>query len=324
VIKYNFLVDKEACFAYWAQSLIKWSWYFEQKEFDYHQGLFGPFTDGEEKSLKLLASILNKKGNYFNWLWSRYGGQKISDEEESKSWIKIRTTLDDKFERMWKIEEPKLKKWSIILSNYESPKLNEIYSKIFRFFDVKEQHLQIDVKLLFHWDSELPTAHVQRNFEKIMILNISNVKEVNIPEVINILTHETIHKIEYKSLTLPNLIENSFRQIIRPVDLDIQLEGLSKEEQWRHLLTETIIGAIASRRFNTYVGRELAKDVKQIEADKIFDFNFTRDKNNHGLLIRVVASKIEALTAEYLYTNKVISQQYCDKVATTWLELEGR
>lgn len=322
MIKYNFIVDKETCFAYWAQSLIQWGWYFEKKEADYYRNLSEPFTDKEKESLELLKSILQKDENQFLWLWNRYVGKKIDNPEEFKDWETIRLTLSNKFEIIWPKEKQGLQRWQKILNKYSFQFLSAPYKKIYKFFKVstpKNKQI-IDVRLCFYWGKEFPTAHVQRNFKDLILLNISNTKpgKIERERVIGILAHETIHKIEYASSLSPVLLKNSYKRIIKPKHIGI------KGIKWKHLLTETVIASIASLRFNTYIGRILVGDSKRQESDKIVEFDFKKNREKYGFLIRVVASRIEELTAKYLNNNKTIDQNYCDAIASAWLTpMEG-
>lgn len=320
MIKYNFIVDKETCFVYWVQSLIKWGWYFDKKEFDYYRGLAKPLTNNEKKSLELLKSILQKNGNQFLWLWNRYAEKKIENPEEYRIWKVIRLNLSDKFEAVWAKEKKNLQCWQKILNKYSFRFLAAPYKKIYNFFKAKtpKNKQTINVKLCFHWDKKFPAAHVQRNFKNLIILNISNTKQIEIKRIINILAHETIHKIEYASPLSPILLKNSYKKIIKPKRIEI--EGI----KWKHLLTETIITSMASLRFNSYIDRILIDNPERGKPDKIKELNFRRirrNRKNYSFLIKIAASRIEELTTGYLDKNKIIDQNYCDAIASAWLAL---
>lgn len=317
MIQYKFIINKEICFAYWAQLLIQWGWYFEKRGHEFYKKYSEPFSLQEESALKMLKTILEKENNYFLWLWKQYTGKPIENVDELDRWNKIKKSLLPKFEAVWKDELPLLERWQKKLENYSFQPLESAINLVACFFDAPSiSDEEIIVKLSFCHDTETPTAHVKREFPSVMILNISRVDFSNLNKTISTILHETIHLLmEYKSSRAESLLHNSYSTIIVP--LAIQL----KNYKWKHLFVESVISSIASSRLNSYFGRIIEKDEKAIASDVVGDFNLEKQKTNYGFLIRVIAERIEPLTTSYLMANKVIDRTYADLVVNEWATL---
>lgn len=317
MFRYSFVVDKDTCFTYWAQSLIEWGWYFEKKECDFYRKFSKQFTPEEEKALGSLKQILEKEENYFLWLWARYANMPIENTDELREWNQIKKVLLSKFEDVWREEMTFLEQWKKNLESYPFQRFEQGFENITRFFEapiISEE--EVKVKLAFHYDTEAPTAHVKKEFPGLIILNISRTNVTNINRAVNTLLHETIHLLmEYRSTRLESLLYESYMTTIAPPAIQL------KNHKWKYLLMESVVGSFASRRLNNYFGRIIESDKKIIESDIVGNFDREKQKENYGFLTRVVAERIEPLTTSYLNKQKKVDAMYADAVAKTLLEL---
>lgn len=317
MITYKFEIDKDACFVYFVQSLFKWSWYFDVKEVNYYlTEIKEQPTEKERKAIEKLKKILQKETNGYLWLWDRYSGKEIVNEEEAAQWQFVQEVFRDKFEALWQKESLKLAAWKNILQNYQFEKLNhEIFSKTACFFGVDVNLFKtVTVKLFFYHNPERPDGHVKKEYDNLIILNISNVSQNNIQEVISTLAHETIHLFDYAS-EKSELLKNSYIEIIKPLKLE------QKNPSWHHLFRESVIAGIAGSLFSgNYLNQKLFSQPRGGKEEyKLFDYQ--RNKENYGGQIKAVASCSAEITAEYLNAGREMDEKYCNEVAITWLNL---
>lgn len=316
MLRYEFAVDKNACFTYWAQSLVKWGWYFEQREYELYQKTATPLTSEERRALEQLKTLLTKEGNHFLWLWKKYDGLSVGNTQENEQWESIQSTLWPRFEELWKTELPLLEGWRERLKSFSFSSLTSPFQEVVRFFDAQ---FAIDpprtVKLLFHFNPDTVAGHGKKEFPNLLILNVSHARPEIENRVINVLLHETMHLVEYQSSLTTSLLQKSYQSVIEPHA--IKLAGY----KWKHLLTETIISSIASMRLNNYFGRIIEKNPKAIADDVVNGFDLDRNKTNYEFLIRVLAGRIEELTAHYLREKKKIDKTFTDSVAHEWVQL---
>jgi hypothetical protein len=316
MVVFNFEIDKEACFAYFIQSLIDWGWFFNEKNQDYFSEQIGGLENEEKKSLEKLKKILQKDNNYFLWLWRRYDNLDFRDSDEKDSWEEIKKILWPKFEKIWDIEFKKMEEWRKELATFSFEKFNKDLEKVSNFFNFYDYPKEIRVKLMFHWDRDNVTAHVRADFNDLILLNLSNLKNSNISKkrVINVLLHEFIHKIQYQSDDFYKIIKKSEREIIDPRNITFE-----NDIKWKYLLEETIVNAIASRRFNSYFGRKLTDNESIIEADKIISVDLEKNRNNFGYLIRFIAGEVEDKVSNYLKDNKKFDLELSNFIAQNWV-----
>jgi hypothetical protein len=317
MIIFNFKIDKKACFVYFIQSLVDWGWYFDKNNQEYFLDIVGDLNKKEVEALKKMKNIFNRENNYFLWLWRRYNNLSFRNKNEKEDWNKIKQIFEKKFNKIWDHEINKLEYWKERLNSFSFYKFEEGINKVSNFFDYDNYPKKIDVKLMFYWNKENITAHVRKDFNDLIILNLSNLEssELSKKRIINVLLHEFIHKIQYESDIFYKNIKISLNKIIKPYNLSFK-----KEVKWKYLLEETIASAIASRRFNNYFGRKLA-DKSEVEDDIIKFFNLDNNRENFGYLIRYVASKMENEVLYYLENNKKFDLKLSNFVAKKWVDL---
>ena len=319
MILFRFEIDKETCFVYFVQSLIKWGWYFEEKNKDYFLKITGTLTSEEEKALTKLGKILQKEDNYFFWLWDRYNGAEIKDEKEKEEWKEIKKKLEPRFEQFWSAEKEKLKKWQNSLEKYPFDKFRGELEKISQsFFEIEYSFEEVIVKLIFNGEKDFPMGHVKNEFENLMLLGLSSLdfNEENKKRTINTLFHELIHKIAQKSENFYSIINGSCEKIIAPSNIKLE-----RDHKWKYLMEEALLKTIASRRFNNYLGRKLTKDELLIESDKVKTIDLENNKSNYGYLIRIIAGKVENKVAEYIENDKPFDEKISNYIAREWVSL---
>ena len=344
MIEYKFKIDKEACFAYWAQSLIKWVWYFNKKEAQYYLDISGSLTHDEQIVLQKLKKILKKEDTGFLWLWERYVGGKIANSNDHLEWENINKILKNKFEKIWQKESLKLLNWQKILQTSSYDKLNEIFLKVNDFFDVNiKTNKTITVKLFFYYNKNSHAGHAKKEFNDLIIINLSNLDTEHFDKVINTLAHETIHLIEYASPISDILLKNSYFKILKPQLFKNSLFNLftnffnlismiltkrfnllfvKEGPKWRHLFIESIISSMAGNLVsNSYINQKLLNQKNISKENYTIEFDFKKNKTKYNTQIKIIASQLVNITTEYLDNNKKIDKEYCDKVALIWLNL---
>lgn len=301
MIKYNFQINKERCFAYWIQAMTKWNWYFDEKEFKYYKNIAGNFDYKENELLeKFKKQILKREpdGGYL-WLWDRYSGKQIVNSEDQKLWVLLEKQFSKKFNVIWEKESYKLLKWKEMLKDYDFNKRNNFFVKIEKFFG-KTLNQTINVELCLEYNKNSPSGHVKKEFDNLILLNISNLKDELIDKIINTLVHETSHLLDYSS-GKEELLKKSYLKIIN-------LKGIKqKKPSWKHLITESIITSIAGVDFSD-------------DEENLKKFDYENNKNNYSYQIKSVAYRLRDLIKDYLDNNKEMDQSFADAVVKTWLD----
>lgn len=316
MIRLVFEVDRRACFVYWAQSLVRWGPYFEKRESAYYYKKAAPLSPEESVALENLRQLLQRENTGFLLLWNLYDGKEISNPEDGSAWNQIADVLEGKFTNVWNEEGPLLTVWRRQLRGESFAGYEKFLGQAQVFFGIQEPvHINAVVKLLLHYDTEAPTAHVKREYEKLLLLNISNVKLENRRRVIGTLLHEIVHRYDYAaSDTTSPFLRSAYERIILPTKYKHQTQS------WRYLFTESIIHSIASRRFSNVLGTLLATNQEEIFADRVGRFSLEKNKHNYDFLARVVAERL-SLTKQYFEQGRTVDQKYYDQVAYLWLEL---
>lgn len=337
MLNYNFKINKDICFLFWAQSLINWRWTFDKGECQYYFYFFESWTDEELNSLNELESILQGKDIQFLLLIEQ---QKVA-KDILDSWFKIKNILTEKFNIVWEKESPKLQSLQATLQTHSFNSSDDLLikmSKVSNFFNVDlETFNSITVQLVFHHSKNLVAGHAHKSFPDLIILKTSNLEHRYLDEAINVLIHETVHIIQNKSPQSNILLKNSYfkirfklfyKRIISLFYLLIKSmkhfaikeikEGTKKVikfPSWSYLFTEAVITSIAagSGTINTYFRPSILQ--------KIEKFDYLKNVYNYTAQNRAVALRLVSLTIYYLDNNKIIDQNYCDEVAKIWLEI---
>ncbi len=315
MIQYNFLIDKNTYFAYWVQTLIKWTWLFEKKNSVFYNSLNGEYTEQEKESLDQLKEILQKKENAFLWLWKRYAGEAIEQKEEEQLWESIQNVFSKKFERVWKEELPLIERWQGILADYPQQKMNELYIQVAHFLNYRQitKDNIIDVKLCPN-TNPLPGGHAKKEFPHVLLLDISRVDPCYFQNAIMVLAHETIHLFEYEAQTPKELLKQSFHTIIVPRNIRVKGGG----PHWHHLFMEAMITSIASKRMQGYGAHFLFGSNEHPIKENV---DVVLNRENYNFQIRIVAEAMMEMTQEYLEQGKIIDSDYCDAIATEWVRV---
>lgn len=314
-MRIKFSINKETCFAYWVQSLIEWGGVISKADAEYYRAQGGSFSVEESEALERLKPVLQKEDNYYLWLWGRYVGDKIRDEREKQIWESVVSTLSPRFNELWAAEFPLLEGWKKELEASDLSAMQGVFEFSEKFFGVGDsKNQEVDVRLCLGNFPEAPEGHAKREFPEFVLANISHTLHAQLPRVLGVIAHEILHKIEYQSPISTNLLKNSYDEIIKPA-------GITTEWKWKDLMTEAVITSVASKRFNNFFGRMIVKDEKMIKSDVVAKMNFEKYGKISGSLIRVVAGRLESLTAKYLNEGRVIDQEYCDEVARQWVKL---
>ena len=343
MIVYTFTIDKDTCFAYWAQSLIQWIWYSKSKDYEHYARTLGPFTMREKNALKRLKKLLQREDAGFLWLWNRYVGNEITDQKELLIWQHIQDTLKDKFEMVWREELPKLEIWRRDLNVYSFQELNAIFVGVAHFFDENtERNRNIIVKLLINDDEKSLHGHVKREFNNCIVLALSSLERRYRDMAISTLAHETIHLIEYASPLSNALFKDSYQRIHRPALRGNLFSSVMKSmmeifrrllpslllmrgPKLHHLFIEAIITSMAgSSLIIAYVNQKVfhKPSVLPEGALQMVDYR-KKDKKNYSTQIKIVASRLVDLTKEYLNNDKKMDKTYSDAVVRAWLDLRG-
>lgn len=316
---FYFTVDKDACFAYWAQSLMKWGTYFYKKEFDFYTVFPYPLTTEEQGALSLLRTILEKRGHGYLWLWERYRGVALHNKEESILWEKIRLSLGSRFEKVWEVEYPLLFEWQKLLLGYGcDKKLETFLSRTAQFFGVNEYvDRDVEVRLVFCSDQHIPNGHTKREQKDFALLGLSRLNYGALDKVLSVLAHETVHLLENQSSFSWPLL-----RVAHALVLEGKINASKAGPSWRALLTESIITSMAGSRLGNAYFETISSGTSSISnAGTSERFDYKKYKENFGKQIIFVASQIVAATASYLDQRKQMDQEYANAVAVAWFRL---
>lgn len=337
MLNYNFRINKDICFLFWAQSLINWRWNFDKLEYQYYFSFFESWTNEELNSLNELKIILQGKDVQFLLLIEQ---QKVNKDILNR-WQNIKNILTEKFNIIWEKELPKLQSLQATLQTHSFNSSDDLLikmPKVANFFNVDlEIFNSITVQLVLYYSKNLVAGHAHKSFSDLIILKTSNLEHRYSDEAINVLLHETVHLIKNKSPQSNILLKNSYFKIrfklfykriislfylliksIKHLAIKEIKEGtkkIMKFPSWSYFFTESVITSIAagSGKINTYFRPNILQ--------KIEKFDYLKNVHNYTAQNRAVALRLVPLTIYYLDNNKIIDQNYCDEVAKIWLEI---
>ncbi|MCL4405104.1 MAG: hypothetical protein M1361_01420 [Patescibacteria group bacterium] len=314
-IKFDFIVDKEACFAYWAQLLVhrKRFWAID-REYEYYRQLAGVLNELEKTAVGRLQLIFDNDKNG-SWLPNRYISSGFRTLEERESWQLIRSALNAKFEEVWQRESPALYSWQSTLSNYSLSEFEPVLNKIANFWGIGSFSRTVRVKLFFYWRNDFTQGYSYRGVKDFIFLGISHMDPRGVVRVLSTLIHEVTHLFENES----PLSREAFMEFISV----LYGANLEKEEpDWRYLFNESIIKSIASGGpVEDYVFRSIfggKTKLKSPESEPV-----VRSKETHNSQILWIVPKILDATTAYIDNDKRIDRGYVEEVAAAWIELRG-
>ncbi len=322
-MKYTFVVDKETCFAHWAQCLVRWSWFFEQYQYNHYRALAEPWSKEEDAALDRLRALLEREGYGYLWLWSRYANRSIDNKEDEAVWKEIRDALANKFNAAWSLEEPLLRAWKNVLESHDDAALEGVRNAIARFLHVGDlmDTNSVESKLVFRHHTRLPAGHAHERFPNTIILGVSRVKTTDecIERVLNVYTHELTHLMFHRTQTPGELLGAAYRKVIEPKNFSIPGDA-----KWKYLLMESLLRSISSHRLDTYAGRmgargresASASDAKETAALAVSEI-----RGNREALIKKVASRAEPIVSEYLDAGRPMDEDLCRRIALYWVDL---
>lgn len=318
---FEFVIDQEAAFAYWAQFLIDWGGYYSKKEADFYKNLGNPWGEKEGLSLQSLDSLLRQKGVGYLFLWDRYEGKEIKEEKILDAWQEIRKNLYPKFLDVWQKEESQILNWVSVLENREEGEIKKFLSKASDFFVSDEivSSNAFTVKLMLHWDKNFPVGHSKKEYPSLLILSLSHLDVSFASRAWEVLLHEAIHHYEYKSSISSQLLRASYEKYILN-SRDINREDI-QNVNWKYLMLEPIVHTFANRRHYSYLGKYFSKNFSEDQSVQATEKNldYIRNKNNFGLQIREVCERLLPHTEQYINEGKRIDANYTDSVAKIWL-----
>lgn len=310
---FEFFIDKEANFAYWAQLLLgQWSWYFEKDNSILFSNEAGLISDTEQEALDKLKIILQGKNDQYRWLWEKYDNLSSTNLQEQKDYSFIREALNMKFNLFWDRELFRLNDWKNELERYDFHKLDDSFQKISIFLGIKDNKdavLRARVKLLI--SSNFPSGATWPDFNDLIILNVSRVPIIKINRVVGVISHEFTHFINNKSNFLKLLLQSSM----------LPSEKLDGGYKWEYLITETILKAVSSGRANTYIGSLL--DFREYERRQDENLSHQNPLNSYSyeFLIRIAASRILQDVVSYLNNGKIVDKDFIKLAIKTLSDL---
>ena len=328
MIKYKFSIEKEACFAYWVrlmifclwpQVAIRWEKGTTPKRGQYYFDTFDDFNDKEKILLEEFKNILQNKKGVAQWFWDRYSNKKIIDNREGDVWSNLRKILNEKFDKIWEIEYPRLIEWQKILNDYDF-NLDGVLEKITRFFGVKELNEEISIYLMLSFSSHALHAETKKN-ENLITLEVSSLDFNNLNKVVSILLHEIIHIIFGYSLK-KQALEKSFlsaKELSKESLAFFNVEGLIRD----YLIEESIVSSIAGQGVNYINQKFFPENITEKERLFFANLNYKDNKNNYSYQVKAVAHQFGNLTKEYLDNDKEIDKEYCDFVIESWARFRG-
>lgn len=302
MIKFNFFIDKETAFVYWAQRMIEWTWYFNEKYPQYFISKYGELDAREKNALDRLRGILQKEENGYLWLWRNY-----TNEGRDPEWIELKEALSERFDKIWADQLGILEKWREYLDGQDYDySFNKHIPSLEKFFNIKLQNETIQIFLLPTYEGSLGSAATKKGFDNYILMEAGNFNEKNKEKKKHSLWHELIHLFLNRS-DKESLMKERFTEILKPTSIK------QKNPSWEHLITESIIFSIAGEPFSYLDGGDVV-DEKSVAR---FDDN-TRSGIFHNQIM-VIAYRISELTKQYLDQSKEMDREYIDEVLNTWM-----
>ncbi len=323
MIKYKFLIEKEACFAYWVrlivfclwpQVAVRWERGATPKRGQYYFDIFEDFNNEEKSSLEQFKDILENKKGVAQWFWDRYLNKEIIDDKERAIWSNLRNVLNDKFDKIWASEGLKLKEWQKILDDYDF-NLNGVLEKIINFFGVKELNEELSVYLVLSFSNHALHAETKR-FENLITLEISNLDFNNLNKAVSILLHETVHIIFERSQK-DAILRASISEAKEPIAEKSEFFNLTEALQ-NYFVEESVVSSIAGQGANYINQKFFPENITEKEMSFFANLNYKENKNNYSYQTKAAASQFGSLTKEYLDGNKELDKEYYDFVIKSW------
>lgn len=324
MIKYNFIIKKEANFAYWVrlmifclwpQVAIRWEKGTTPKRGQYYFDTFEDFNDKEKLLLGEFKDILQNKKGVAQWFWDRYSNKKIIDDKERNAWFNLRKVLNDKFDKIWVIEGPKLKEWQKILNDYDF-NLDGTLEKIKGLFGVKELNEETSIYLMLSFSNHALHAETKK-IENLITLEISSLDFKNSNKVISILFHEITHIIFERSLK-EQALEKSFLVVKELLKENLEFFNLERPIR-NYLIEESIVSSIAGQGVNYVNQKFFPENITEKERSFFANLNYKDNKNNYSYQVKAVAHQFSDITRRYLDNNKEVDKEYCDFVIKSWV-----
>lgn len=322
-MNYAFVVDRETCFAHWAQCLVRWSWFFEQYQYAHYRALAEPWSAEEDAALDRLKELLERESYGYLWLWSRYTNRSIDSKEEEIVWKEIQDALADKFNAAWSLEEPLLRTWKNVLESHDDAMLGEVRNTIARFLHAGDlmDTQSIESRLVFRHHTRLPAGHAQERFPNTVILGVSRVKTTDegVERVLNVHTHELTHLMFHRTQTPKELVGVAYREVIEPKNFSIP-----PDTKWKYLLAESLLRSISSHRLDTYAGRVGARGregASASDAKETPELAVSEIRGNREALIGKVAARAQPIVGEYLDAGTPMDGDLCRRIALYWVDL---
>ncbi|MEK7520878.1 MAG: hypothetical protein AAB560_02250 [Patescibacteria group bacterium] len=311
-LKFEFIIDKGANFAYWAQLLLgSWSWYFEKENSQLFLEEMGTFSKEEQKALEKLRMILQKKGNQYRWLWQRYGNQPFDNGQDEEVYNLIKSAFDQKFQLLWNKESPSLKQWKTELERYNFEKLLPAFRNIAIFLGLAENLDLTHPKIKLLISGNFPTGATRADFKNLIILNVSRVPLIKISRAAGVLIHECAHLLNNEGGFMNKLIEAADYP-------NIKVDGGYK---WKYLIGETVLKSVSSHRANTYIGKLLDFSDSERKNDEDLSHKLPLREYGYEFLIRIAASRLFPETIAYIEAGKVIDQMHINNAVNILADL---
>jgi hypothetical protein len=325
-MKYEFKIDEEACFAYWAQSLVQWIWLSENRVKKYYEDHYGLLTKEEDCALKNLKNLLQQKDAGFLWLWKRYADLEIKNQEEHSLWLRVQEVLRERFERIWEDEYDKLEAWQKEFNDYSFKKIDNIFIDIAHFFDFDvAKNEKVTVKLLLNHNKNTLAGHAKKEFSDFILLSLSSLDKKYFNMALCVLIHETTHLLEYTSSLSETLLKESYENILKPVLAT--LPPTHNGPAWHSLFREAMISSMAdsSATINAYVNQKLFRqqgEVPKNVKDLLMLFEYQKEHKRYRARVKTAAAQLAPLTKKYLDNHQKMDSAYSDAVARAWLAVQ--
>lgn len=314
--------NKQLCFYYWVQAVCAWddssvcrndyAWYREQ---------LPDLSDTHKDSLSTIKEILLKSDSPRAILAELYSN--IPSSNEANDIVQLSLKFRDIFDRtVWKDNENYLARVSEQLKSLDFAPLYEDISKIKHFLDSDiNQDETFSLYLIQNPPHSRAKGHSISGSDILLLHPPGADKNTPLSLVINLITHEYIHAIEFKSKIYRNLAKNSFLKYIEPKGLK-SLPGYT----WNMVFAETIVYCFANNIVGGYLNpRTLDKPMPTLSEHKDKFWKMVESgKYSSEQILSWFALNILKDVEDCISNKKTIDQKITDKIAASIVEFYER
>lgn len=314
--------NKQLCFYYWVQAVCAWDDSSVcSQDYEWYREQLPALSDAQKSSLNKIKGTLLNSTSPRAVLAELYLNTPSSNEVKEIEFLSLE--FKDIFDRtVWEDNEKYLKRVSDQLKSIDFTSLHEDIGKIKHFLDSTiDQDGTFSLYLVQNPPHSKSKGHSISGSDILLLHPPGADKNTPLSLVINLITHEYIHAIEFKSKIYRNLAKNSFLKYIEPKGLK-PLPGYT----WNMVFAETIVYCFANNIVGGYLNpRTLDKPMPTLSEhkDKFWKMVESGKYSSEQILSWFALNILEDIE-DYISSEKTIDQKITDKIAVSIVEFYER